>query len=167
MLVVGEIRRPHGLKGEISVEPRTDFPDRFVPGLTLVWKRGDQERSLVVESVRAHSGRLLIRFRGIADAAEAAALAGGDLCVSDEQAVPAPEDFYYGHAVEGWTCRDAEGRELGEVTRLEQTSAGPMLEVRTPSGRVALVPFVRPILVRVEADARRLILDPPAGLMDL
>lgn len=167
MLIVGEIRRPHGLKGEVSVEPHTDFPDRFVPGLPLTWRRGEQERALVLESVREHSGRLLMRFFGVATVEEAGALVGGDLCVPEEQTVPAPEDFYYGHAVEGWTCRDAEGRDLGQVARLEQTAAGPMLEVRTPSGRVALVPFVRPILVRVEADARRLILDPPAGLMDL
>ena len=47
MLLVGEIRRPHGLEGEVSVEAHTDFPQRFVPGACLIWKRGDTERPLI------------------------------------------------------------------------------------------------------------------------
>jgi len=167
MLVVGEIRRPHGLEGEVSVEPQTNFPDRFVPGLSLLWRRGDAVRPLVVEAVRAHSGRLLIRFQGVGDVEEARALAGGDLCVEDHDAVPAPDDFYYAHALEGWSCADPAGTPLGDVARLEQTAAGPMLELRTLSGRPILVPFVRPILVDIRLDERRIVLDPPAGLFDL
>lgn len=167
MLLVGEIRRPHGLNGEVSVDPRTDFPDRFVPGLPLIWRRGENARSLVLETVRAHSGRLLMRFEGVGSIEDAAALAGGDLCVDEEDAVSPPEDFFYGHALEGWSCTDAQGSALGVVARLEQTAAGPLLEVRTPSGREILVPFVRPILLRVEQETRRIVLDPPPGLLDL
>jgi 16S rRNA processing protein RimM len=167
MILVGEIRRPHGLDGEVSVEVRTDFPERFVPGAALVWRRGEQTRSLVLRSVRAHSGRLLMRFDGIEDVEEAATLSGGDLCVAEGEAVEPPDDFYYGHVVEGWSCRDSHGRELGTVTKLEQTPAGPMLELRTPAGRTCLVPFVRPIVVSVDREAGRIVLDPPEGLFDL
>jgi 16S rRNA processing protein RimM len=167
MLLVGEIRRPHGLEGEVSVEAHTDFPQRFVPGASLTWRRGERQRDLVLESVRPHSGRLLMRFRGIATAEEAAALTGGDLCVPEGEPVEAPADFYYSHAIEGWTCRDAAGRDLGTVVGLEQTAAGALLEVRTPSARAALVPFVRPIVVEVRAEDRLIILDPPEGLFDL
>ncbi|MFN2385751.1 MAG: ribosome maturation factor RimM [Thermoanaerobaculia bacterium] len=167
MLLVGEIRRPHGLEGEVSVEAHTDFPQRFVPGAPLIWRRGEKQRNLVLESVRPHSGRLLMRFRGIATAEDASALTGGDLCVPDGESVEAPPDFYYSHAIEGWGCRDASGRDLGTVVGLEQTAAGALLEVRTPSSRPALVPFVRPIVVEMRPADRLIILDPPEGLFEL
>jgi 16S rRNA processing protein RimM len=167
MLLVGEIRRPHGLEGEVSVEARTDFPQRFVPGAALIWRRGEKQRDLVLESVRPHSGRLLMRFRGITTAEEASTLTGGDLCVSEEESVQPPPDFYYSHAIEGWACRDGAGRDLGIVVGLEQTAAGALLEVRTPAARTALVPFVRPIVVAIRPEDRVIVLDPPEGLFEL
>ncbi|MBC8646731.1 MAG: ribosome maturation factor RimM [Thermoanaerobaculia bacterium] len=167
MLLVGEIRRPHGLEGEVSVEAHTDFPQRFVAGAALVWKRGEKERPLVLESVRPHSGRLLMRFHGIASAEEASALTGGGLYVPEAESVDAPPDFYYSHAIEGWTCRDTAGREVGTVVGLEKTAAGALLELRTPSGRTTLVPFVRPIVVEIRAEDRLILLDPPDGLLEL
>lgn len=167
MLLVGEIRRPHGLEGEVSVEAHTDFLQRFVAGACLIWKRGDKERPLILEAVRPHSGRLLMRFRGITTVEEASALTGGDLNVPETESVEAPADFYYSHAIEGWACRDSAGRQLGTVVALEQTAAGALLELRTPSGRTSLVPFVRPIVVEIRAEERLILLDPPEGLLDL
>src|SRR5512140_144694 len=79
---VGEVVKVHGLKGEVAVEPLTDFPERFVPGATLQLRRaGALARSIRIESSRPHKGRLLVRFEGVVDAAEAGALLGFDLCV--------------------------------------------------------------------------------------
>ena len=67
LLVVGAVRRPHGLRGEVVAQVRTDFPERFTEGLSLVWRRGAEERALILRGVRPGSGGLLLRFEGVDD----------------------------------------------------------------------------------------------------
>src|SRR5262249_20139436 len=67
LLLVGLVRRPHGLKGELSVEPLTSFPERFVPGLSLLWTRGSEERQVRVHGVRRHGKNLLLTFEDVLD----------------------------------------------------------------------------------------------------
>lgn len=145
----------------------TDFPDRFVTGLTLRWRRGDDERELTVASAGGHGAKLRVRFEGIEDPESARSLSGGDLWVREEEAIPAPEDFYYSHQVEGWRCEDTRGRALGRVSTLERTPGGAMLSIDTGGAEPVSVPFTRPIVVSVDADNERIILDPPEGLMEL
>ena len=95
------------------MEVTTSFPERFSAGARLLWRRGADVRALVVAGVRPHGGRLLLQFDGIEDPEAARALAGGDLLVAGEDALPAPEGFYYSHRIEGWRCEDAGGRPLG------------------------------------------------------
>lgn len=161
------MRRPHGLAGEVAVEVATDFPQRFRPGVRLAWSRGEETRPLVISSARPHGRRWLLRFEGIEDSRSAVELSGGELGVPEEEAAAAPEGFYYSHRLRGWTCVDARGRMLGTVAGLEQTAAGPMLTVAASDGREALVPFVRGIVVRVDEEGSRIVLDPPEGLLEL
>jgi 16S rRNA processing protein RimM len=166
MLLVGIVRRPHGREGEVSVEALTSFPDRFRPGLRLVWQKDGEERPLSLSGARPHGDRLLLAFDGVGDLTAARALAGGELLVADEDRVPPPEGFYYSHDIEGFRCEDAAGRPLGRAAGLEQTPAGPLLSVDASKGSV-LVPFVEGIVVRVDRDDRRIVLDPPEGLFEL
>ena len=145
----------------------TDFPERFVAGLSLTWRRGASERQLTFASSASHGARIRRRFEGIDDAESASDLSGGDLWVREEEAVPAPEDFYYSHRVEGWRCEDTRGRELGRVSKLERTAGGAMLSIDTGGAETASVPFTRPIVVSVDAENERIVLDPPEGLMEL
>lgn len=145
----------------------TSFPERFTPGLALLWRRGAEERPLTVAAVRPHAGRLLVLFEGVSDVDAARALAGGDLLVARGEAVPAPDGFFYEHEVRGWRCEDVQGRLLGSVAGLEKTPAGPLLEVDTPSKKGVLVPFVQGILVTIDRASRRVVLDPPDGLFEL
>ncbi len=167
LLVVGAVRRPHGLRGEVVVEARTDFPERFAEGVRLLWRKGAVERPLVVRGARAAAAGILMRFEGADDVDAARALQGGELCVPESEAHPAPEGFFYAHEVRGFACEDTAGRPLGTAAGLEATPAGPMLTVDTGGGREALVPWTRPIVVRVERERRRIVLDPPEGLLEL
>jgi 16S rRNA processing protein RimM len=166
-LVVGRVERPHGIEGEVSVSIRTDFPERFAPGEDFVWQRGEEVRELRVVSARPHARRVLLGFEGIADAAAARGLAGGDLCIAANQARPAPPGFFYEHEILGWVCEDTAGRRLGEVTGLERAPGSPMLSVEVAPGKIALVPFVHGIVVSIDRATRRIVLDPPEGLLDL
>jgi len=167
MLLVGVIRRPHGLDGELSVEPMTEFPERFVPGAEVDWRSGETARRVTIRSVRKHGKRLLVSFEGFGGVDAARSLAGGELSVADAEAAPPRSDFYYSHQVEGWRCVDRAGRLAGIVKTLEQTVAGPLLAIETPSGREALVPFVDPIVVCVDEEGRRIVIDPPEGLLEV
>jgi 16S rRNA processing protein RimM len=167
LLVVGKVQRPHGLAGELSIEIVTAFPDRFAPGARLVWRRGDVEKSVTLAAVRPHAGRLLMTFAGVTNVDAARELAGGDLCVAESEAFPAPEGFYYSHQIRGFRCEDRGGRLLGLAMGVEPTPGGPLLSVETPAGRTALVPFVHAIVINVDPSARLIVLDPPEGLMDL
>ncbi len=176
MLLVGLVRRPHGLAGELSVEPTTDFPERFVAGGEVQWRRGErtpgasvfpEPRRLKIRTARRHGERVLLSFEGFAGVDAARALAGGELSVPDSEAAPPRPGFYYSHQVEGWRCEDLEGRLAGVVRSLEQTPAGPLLAIETPSGREALVPFVEPIVVSIFEEERRIVLDPPEGLLEV
>lgn len=167
MLLVGIVRRPHGIAGEVSVEPATDFPERFVPGAELTWTRAGEERALVIATARPHADRLLVRFDGFADAEAARSLAGGDLWIPEGEAAPVPDDYYYAHEVEGWRCEDAEGRALGRAVSIERTAGTPLLLLDAGGSDPVPVPFVRPIVVSVDRAARRIVLDPPEGLLEL
>ena len=167
LVAVGVVRRPHGLAGEVSVEPLGDFADAFRPGASYVWKSASRRREVKLSGKRGHSGRMLLSFEGITDVAAARELAGGVLCVPPERLPDRPADFYGNDEVEGWRCEDPAGQLLGAVRLLEETPAGPQLTLRTPAGKEVLVPFVRPLVVAIDAPSKRIVLDLPEGLIDL
>ncbi|HTD52896.1 MAG TPA: ribosome maturation factor RimM [Thermoanaerobaculia bacterium] len=167
MLLVGIVRKPHGLTGEVSVELATDFPQRFAPGIQLVWTRGTEERSLELAAARPHGKRLLLTFEGIASVEEARDLAGGDLSIPHGEAFPAPSGFFYSHELEGFACVDEQGTPLGVVRGLGQTPAGPLLTLETVAGKEALVPFVEEMVRKIDREGRRIVLELPEGLLDL
>ena len=167
LLVVCRVHRAHGLKGEVSAEAVTAFPERLRPGVTLIWQRDSQpERRLTLTAVRPHGKRLLLSFDGIADADAARALGGGDLCVAGSESFPAPEGFFYSHEIEGFACIDPAGKSLGNALGVEETPGGPLLSLRLASGMEALVPFVEEY-VAIDREARTIVLDLPEGLLEL
>ncbi len=167
LVVVGRLARPHGLRGEMSVEVLSDFPERFVPGLVLVatGTAGTAGRELVVSTVRPAGGRLLIGFEGVGTRTEAEALRGIDVAVPAGHEVPRPEGYVYHFDVEGCRAVDRAGRDLGVVTGLAEVGGRSLLSVRTPGGERD-VPFVEPIVVSVDVAGKLVVLDLPPGLLD-
>jgi 16S rRNA processing protein RimM len=172
-LVVGRAVKAHGISGEVVVEIRTDDPaERFAPGTILRAKRsrdrGAQERSYVVDSVREHSGRLLLRLAGVADRDAADALRGSLFVVDSDDLPPIDEpDTFYDHQLEGLRVRTVTGSDVGVVTEVLHTGAGELLAVKGDSGEEVLVPFVSAIVTSVSLDDGTVDIDPPDGLLDL
>ena len=167
LVVVGLLARPHGLRGEMSVEVLSDFPERFVPGLRVIATddAGSRRRELVVSGVRPNGDRLLLTFEGVPSRTEAEALRGLEIAVPRGSEVPRPEGYVYHFDLEGCRAVDAGGRELGVVTGLQDVAGRSLLEIRTPAG-MRDVPFVVPIVVSVDIERRLVVLDPPPGLLD-
>lgn len=186
-LVVGRVGRAHGVRGEVSVQVRTDDPGRrFAPGSVLATDPAALG-PLTVDSVRWHLGRLLVRFDGLADRTRAEELAGALLLV-DSAAVGTPEDpdEFNDHDLIGLVAVTVAGERVGTVTDVlhhgqdllvisAAGDAGAGADAGASAGAGAgagdgagetLVPFVRAIVPEVDIAGGRLVLDPPPGLLD-
>ena len=159
--------RPHGVRGEVVVESRTDNPERFAPGARLL--AGPDDELEVAES-RPHRGALLVRFTGIDDRDAAETLRGRDLAVPEETVPEAPEGTYYHYQLLGCRVRDAAAGELGEVVDVAEDGGGLILVVEgeAPGGgrRRVPVPFVAALLRRVDVGRREIEVELPEGLVE-
>lgn len=166
-IVVGRIGRAHGVRGEVTVEVRTDDPEgRFAPGTRLVTdppSRGP----LTVEYGHAHSGRLLLAFEGVTDRNEAERLRDTLLVVDVDPAdLPDEPDAYYDHQLVGLAVVRPSGEQVGEVAEMLHLPGQDVIAVRRPDGQQTLVPFVGAMVPEVDLAAGRLVVDPPPGLLD-
>ena len=170
-VVVGRVGRPHGLRGEVTVEVRTDEPGRrFAAGAVLRAEppRGSASplRALNVAGSRWHSGTLLVRFAELPDR-EAAEAARGILLFATVDVAESPEDpdEYYAHQLVGLAAYDEQGTHLGEVSGLVRGGSQDLLTVRTPDGREALVPFVKALVPEVDLAGGRVVVADRPGLV--
>jgi 16S rRNA processing protein RimM len=169
-LTVGRVVKAHGVTGEIVVEVRTDDPEaRFAPGAALRAKASDHhERNYVVQAVRAHGNRVLMRLEGVADRDAADALRGSLFVIDSGDLPPIDEpDTYYDHQLEGLLVRTTAGRNIGTVAEVLHTAAGELLAVNRGQAGELLVPFVSAIVTSVSLDSGIVEIDPPEGLLEL
>jgi len=167
-LVVGRIVRAHGIRGEVSVEVRTDDPDsRFTAGSVF---RTDPAVSgpLTLLGARWHQGRLLATFKEIPDRNAAEAARGTSLLVdvSDDERSEDPEEFY-DHQLVGLAVFDVTGGRVGTVSEVLHNPHQELLAIRDDSDAEVLVPFVSAIVVEIDIEHGRLVIDPPPGLLNL
>lgn len=162
-VVVGRIGRAHGIRGDVSVEVRTDEPERrFAKDAIL----HGGNRSLTVASARWHSGRLLVAFAEIADRTAAESL-GGTLLEADidPAEMPSDEGEYYDRQLIGLEVRSAGGAVVGQVASVVHHGEQDTLVV-SGDGREVLVPFVAAIVPTVDVDAGFLVVADLPGLLD-
>ena len=166
-VVVGRIGRPHGVRGEVTVEVRTDDPDlRFVPGAVLRTEPADRG-PLTIAGCRWHREVLLLAIDGVESREAAEELRNTELHVpvADLPALEDP-DVYYDHQLVGLTARLPDGTELGTVSAVRHEGAD-LLVVRRVEGGELLVPFVTAIVPTVDVPGGVVVVDPPEGLLDL
>jgi 16S rRNA processing protein RimM len=167
MVLVGRIARPHGVRGQVIVNPETDFvDDRFVSGARM-WVRSSQgEEALTIASARVQNGRPVIAFDGFASIEDVERLAGLELRIPEESLQALGEGTYYQHQLVGCAVETVDGLLIGEVSRVDGGAGGSLLAVRGAQGEV-LIPFAQHICVDVDVEGRRIRIDPPEGLLEL
>jgi len=172
-LVVGRVARPHGIRGEVTVQVRTDDPDlRFAAGSVLATEPAARG-PLTVSASRWHSGHLLVTFAGYADRSQAEELRGTLLVMDSAEVRPAadPEEFH-DHELIGLDVLTLAGEPVGVVTDVLHQGQD-LLVIQPQADRPAaepgelLVPFVAAIVPEVDVAAGRLVIDPPPGLLEL
>ncbi|MFB7177050.1 ribosome maturation factor RimM [Streptomyces sp. NPDC056257] len=166
-LVVARIGRAHGIKGEVTVEVRTDEPElRLSPGAVLKTEPVTAG-PLTIETGRVHSGRLLLRFAGVKDRTGAEALRNILLIAEvDPAELPEEEDEYYDHQLMDLDVVLEDGTEIGRITEISHLPSQDLFIVERPDGSEVMIPFVEEIVAEIDLEEQRCVITPPPGLID-
>ncbi len=167
MALVGRVAKPHGLRGNVVINPETDFvEERFAVGATL-WTRSDRgEEALTIASARVQNGRPVVGFDGFTRIEDVERLAGLELRVPEDALQPLAEHTYYQHQLVGCAVETTSGDRVGDVARVDGGIAGSLLVVEGDRGEV-LVPLTLAICVEIDVAARKIRIEPPEGLLEL
>ncbi|GAA0447231.1 ribosome maturation factor RimM [Streptomyces olivaceiscleroticus] len=166
-LVVARIGRAHGIKGEVTVEVRTDEPElRLAPGAVLATDPASVG-PLTIETGRVHSGRLLLRFKGVKDRTAAEALRNTLLIAEvDPEVLPEDPEEFYDHQLVDLDVVTADGTEVGRITEVSHLPYHDLLVVERADGSEVMIPFVAEIVPEIDLEEQRAVITPPPGLLD-
>lgn len=164
-ILVGEIVKPHGLRGDVVVAVYSENPARFAPGATLSAgnSAGTSDRKIV--EVRPHLGKLIVLFEGVHGRDGAEALRGTKLFVSRSEVSPPEEGSYWEHQILGLKVFDPSGEELGTITSVLSGAGQDLWEV-TSGDRSFLLPAVEAFVMKVDLEAGRVEVSVPPGLVE-
>ena len=167
LVLVGVIARTHGHRGAVIVNPETDFPEeRFRTGATVWLQRAGAVTPVVIRDAWFHQGRPVLTLDGVEAMTDAARLRGEELRVPEGALQPLPDGNVYQFRLVGCAVVTVGGDHVGEVSAVEGEPGRQRLVVDAPGGEV-LVPFAAPICTTIDVDARRIVIDPPAGLLEV
>ena len=168
MIALGVIRKPHGVRGEASVEPWTNDAQRFeeVKRVTLVSPDEAETREATIASVRLHGGRVLVVFDGIESPEAVRELANWTIEIPDEEARTLDAGEYFLHDLVGMQLVDVEGKPRGEVIDAYEGGGGVLLNVRH-GGAEFEVPFAADICTSIDVGAKRMVVNLPEGLDEI
>jgi 16S rRNA processing protein RimM len=167
LALVGRIARAHGNRGQVIVNLDTDFPgERFQPGAELFTQRGGVIVPLRLTTVRFQAERPVIGLAGVETIEAAEGMAGLELRIPAERLAALPAGAFYHHDLVGCRVETKTGSTVGIVEAVEGTQGASRLVVAGAVGEV-LIPLAAEICTTIDVRARRIVIDPPAGLLDL
>ena len=167
LAVVGRIARAHGIRGQVIVDPDTDFPEqRFQPGAEVFIERNGVAEPLRITAVRFHRERPILGVEGVSTMNEAEVLAGRELRVPRDRLAALPAETFYRHDLIGCAVYTADGARVGDVRGVEGTLGGSRLVVDGARGEI-LIPLAAEICTTIDVAGKRIVIDAPGGLLDL
>ncbi|MGI6686670.1 MAG: ribosome maturation factor RimM [Bacillota bacterium] len=160
-IIIGKILSPHGVKGELKVQPLTDYPERFHKTKS-VWVDA-KKTYLTIENLREQQGLLLIKFQSIDSRDQAEALTNSYLTIDPEQVMELPPDHYYHFQIIGLKVYD-DGGYLGELIDILETGANDVYVIKREKKKDLLIPALKSIVQEINIKEKRMIVKLPAGL---
>lgn len=147
-LVIGQVSKPHGVRGEVRVQPHTDLPERFT-WLETVYVGEDDPQPVAVESVRFHQGVVLLKLAGYDDREAVQTLRGEWLLVPEAEGIPLEEGEYYLYQLEGLRVYSETGEYLGKLITVLETGANNVFVVEGESGEI-LLPDTKEVIQAID-----------------
>lgn len=163
-LVVGRLRRPHGLHGEMVMEIQTDFPERLKSGIEVYV--GEDHRPIMIVGTRFHNEGLLVKFEGLDTPEDVGRYRNQFVYVSTADRPPLPEGQYYHHELVGFDVVDEDEKRIGALAEIFQTGANDVYVVTQPDGGEVLLPVIPSVILEIQADRRRIVVRLIPGLLD-
>ena len=165
LVAIARIARPRGVRGELVAELLTDFPERFdgLQTATAVLPNGGR-RALKIENAWFQNDRIVMKFEGVDSIEAGDELRDADICVPESDAVVLDEGEFFDWQLEGCTAVTVDGETLGKVKELMRTGGTEVLVIE--GEREYLVPFAESICTEVDIENRRIVIDPPEGLLE-
>jgi 16S rRNA processing protein RimM len=162
-LVVGFLRRPHGVQGEMLMDVHTDFPERLKPGLAVYV--GAKYQPMVIASQRPIASGMLVRLRGLRTPEQAGHLRNQWVYVPATDRPPLPEGEYYHHQLIGLRVESDQGQELGTLTGILETGANDVYVVTDSGAKEILLPAIPAVILEVDLDGQRMLVHLLEGLL--
>lgn len=163
-LVVGRLRRPHGLHGEMVMELQTDFPERLKPSARVFV--GEKHQPITIVGVRSHNEGLLIKLEGLETPEDAGRYRNQVVYVSAADRPPLPEGQYYHHELIGFDVVDEDEQKIGSLAEILQTGANDVYVVTKPDGGEVLLPVIPSVVLDIQAEHHRIVVRLIPGLLD-
>ncbi|MBI3162643.1 MAG: 16S rRNA processing protein RimM [Chloroflexi bacterium] len=151
-LVIGYLRRPHGVSGEIVMDIHTDFPERIKSGRKILI--GEKYQPFTLDTVRQHSNGLLVSLKGVDTPEEAGRFRNQWVYVKASDVPPLPQGRHYQYEMIGLDVVDENGSLLGKVAEILETGANDVYIVRDDSGKEILLPAIPAVILNVDMDQR-------------
>ena len=151
-LVIGKVRRPHGVSGEVLVEVYTDFPERLQPKRVVY--AGKDHIPLTITFQRSHHDGILLTFDGFATPESVGRFRNQILYLVADDAKKLPDGEYYHHELLGLTVMDETGESLGKVTEIIETGANDVYVVSNGTSHEILLPAIAEVILEVDLKAK-------------
>lgn len=162
-LLVGILRRPHGVKGEVLMTVMTDFPERLQPGETLFM--GNDRQPVKIASVRHHNKGLIVGFEQFSVREDLDHLRNQELFVRADDRPPLPEGELYLHQLIGLKVVSEDGRNLGQIAEWIETGANGVFVVRSETGGEVLIPDIDDVVVGIDLETGQITVRLIEGLL--
>ena len=168
LVSVARAVKTRGLKGEVVADLLTDFPERFeslerVIALSPKGARHDLE----IEDYFFQNGRIVLKFVGYETIEASQELVGCDFCIPELDRVSLEEDEYYDFELEGCVVSKVSGETVGTVSSILKTGGTEILVIKTSDEKDVLVPLAESMVVKIDTAAKKIVIDPPEGLLEL
>lgn len=163
-VVMGKLRKPHGVRGEMVMTVLTEFPELLESGQKVYL--GEDFHEQTVRSVRPHRDDLLIAFEGITDRDEVGYYRNTMLFMDEGDFPNLPEDEYYLHDLVGMEVVTDTGQSLGELKEILVTGANDVYLVQKGEEREILIPAIEEVVLEIDFDQGTVLVRPLPGLLD-
>lgn len=166
LVAIARIAKPHGIRGEVSADILTDFPERFEGLNTVIALFPDGTwRDLKIEKYRFQQKRILLKFIEFDSMDSAETLRDAEICIHESEAVALEEGEFYDWQLEGCAVETIEGETLGTVKELMRTGATEILVV-VGKEKEFLIPFAEAICAEIDIENKLIRVDAPEGLLE-
>ncbi len=168
LIIVARAVRTRGLKGELVADVLTDFPERFerISELTGV-SPGGERKQVELESHWFQSDRMVLKFAGYDSIEAAQALVGYEFGLPEAERVELAKDEFYDWELEGCLVESKSGGNVGKVRGIMRTGGVELLVVEKADRAEVFVPMVASIVIEIDVSGKKILIDPPEGLLDL